>query len=142
MPRLLHSPPGYDGRCFMCHPDNPRGFHLAFVHDEEEGAVRTSMTFDRDFEGPPGIVHGGVLAAICDETAAWAVMALAGSMALIAELRTSYLAPVPVGEELTATGRVIGRLRRHVWVLVELSTSEGVRVRAEARATAVADVTV
>src|SRR5258708_6780409 len=61
------------------------------------------------------------------------------AFAATAELRISYLAPVPVGEELSVTGRLVGRHKSQIWVIVQVRVGETVAARAEARCTVMGD---
>ncbi|UCC95918.1 MAG: PaaI family thioesterase [Candidatus Omnitrophota bacterium] len=51
--------------CFGCSPQNPIGLKISFEVNSD--AVRGEFTSNKDHEGPPGFVHGGILAAILDE---------------------------------------------------------------------------
>lgn len=53
-------------KCFVCGIENTYGLKLV-LESEEEGHVSGKITIPARFEGWPGIVHGGVLAAILDE---------------------------------------------------------------------------
>ena len=52
--------------CFACGARNARGLGLVFR--EEDGAVVTTFTGDAQQQGFPGIVHGGIIATLLDET--------------------------------------------------------------------------
>jgi len=57
------------------------------------------------YEGPPGLVHGGVLSLVMDHVLGQAALAAGhGGMTLSLELR--YVAPTPLGTELVAEGHV------------------------------------
>jgi acyl-coenzyme A thioesterase PaaI-like protein len=52
--------------CFVCGLDNPYGLCLHFESDGTGRAVaRTS--FSSEYQGYPGIVHGGILSTVLDE---------------------------------------------------------------------------
>ena len=127
---------GFDSNCFVCEPHNPQGLHIPFFLDEEKQQVVATVTFTENHSGAPALVHGGLLAALCDEAVAWAAIALARRFALTAETRISYLAPVPVGTEVRVSGRLIGRIGPQLWILADVRGGDTVHVRAESRATA------
>lgn len=75
------------------------------------GRVHGSVRFGAAYVGPPGSVHGGVIAALFDELLGCANLASeVGGMT--GTLRVQYRSPTPVGEELRLEGwveRVDGR---------------------------------
>src|SRR4030042_1334395 len=52
--------------CFVCGRDNPHGLHLKFM-ETAPGEVTVEYTVPEHFQGYPGVVHGGIVAAILDE---------------------------------------------------------------------------
>ena len=52
--------------CFVCGRNNPYGLHLKF-YESSPGEVIVEYTVPEQFQGYPGVVHGGVVAAILDE---------------------------------------------------------------------------
>jgi len=78
-------------------------------------------------------VHGGAIAAVIDDCVAWTAIAAGRHFAATAELRLSYLAPVPVGEEVSFSGRLVGRYKNQLWVIVQVRVGETLAARAEAR---------
>jgi acyl-coenzyme A thioesterase PaaI-like protein len=54
--------------------------------------------------GFDGLVHGGIIATLLDEAAAWAVIAHLGRLGLTREMTTRYLKPVPTNTEILLKG--------------------------------------
>ena len=52
--------------CFVCGRNNPYGLHLKF-YESSPGEVTVEYIVPEQFQGYPGVVHGGVVAAILDE---------------------------------------------------------------------------
>jgi acyl-coenzyme A thioesterase PaaI-like protein len=77
---------------------------LAVSGDEVEGTV----TFGPAYEGPPGCVHGGYIAAAFDELLGL-VQIIAGNPGMTGRLTVHYRSPTPLGTELTLRGRLIRR---------------------------------
>ena len=50
--------------CFLCGRENPIGLKLDFYEDPERGQVRGDFTVSEDYQGYPGVVHGGIVAAV------------------------------------------------------------------------------
>ncbi len=88
--------------CFVCSEINPKGLHIKF-HYLENGMAIAEFTLEREYEGYPGIAHGGILAAILDD-AMGNVEYLKGYIAYTTELHTRYLKPSYIGEELVVRG--------------------------------------
>ena len=83
-----------------------------------DGRATGRVTLGKPHEGPPGLVHGGVVATLLDHVLARAVRA-AGRGGLTATLTVTYRRPVRLGVALVATA--------------ELGTTEGRRTTATAR---------
>ncbi|MGK5113877.1 MULTISPECIES: PaaI family thioesterase [unclassified Geodermatophilus] len=67
-----------------------------------DGRATGRVTVGKPHEGPPGLVHGGVVATLLDHVLARAVRA-AGRGGLTATLTVSYRRPVPLGIPLVLT---------------------------------------
>lgn len=94
----------WPGNCFGCSPNNPHGLHLVF-HRTERGA-RTSCTLPAHLCGFEGIAHGGVVATLLDEAAAWALMAYAGRLGFTRSMNISFHRSAAIGALLAVEGRV------------------------------------
>jgi len=94
--------------CFICGLQNPIGLKLAFYEDLEAGQVRAEFTVPDEYQGYPGVVHGGIVSAILDEVSGRAVMLHGSDESLMATLRLTirYRRPTPTKTPLTAVGWV------------------------------------
>jgi acyl-coenzyme A thioesterase PaaI-like protein len=54
--------------CFVCGVENIQGLQIDF-YEVEAGKVTAAITVPQHFQGYPGIVHGGIIAAMLDEVA-------------------------------------------------------------------------
>jgi len=70
-----------------------------------ENGVVGLVNFGDLYEGPPGHVHGGFVAAVLDEVLG-AAQAATGSPGMTARLEVQYRAPTPLYADLVATGWV------------------------------------
>ena len=52
--------------CFICGVENPVGLHL-HIYETEPGVVETKYIAPEHFQGYPGVLHGGIVAAILDD---------------------------------------------------------------------------
>lgn len=76
------------------------------VHLEtSEREVAATVTYGDAYEGPPGCLHGGFIAAIFDEVLGLA-QALSGAPGMTGRLVVTYRSPTPLNTDL----RVVGRL--------------------------------
>jgi uncharacterized protein (TIGR00369 family) len=94
--------------CFICGRQNPAGLKMDFYEDAEAGQVRSELTVPDAYQGYPGVVHGGIVAAILDEVSGRAIMMGGNDDDLMATLRLTirYRRPTPTGTPLTAVGWV------------------------------------
>ena len=90
--------------CFGCSPEHPFGFHLRFAKDGDE--VVTHFTPGAQYQGPPGIMHGGLVTTLADEIGAWAVIALLGRFGFTASLAAKLHKPVRIGVPLEGRARI------------------------------------
>ena len=114
-PTLNGPIPGLVHHCFGCAQENRNGLHLRFQETPENGGVASEFRVPRRFEGPPGHVHGGIIATILDE-AMGKVNRRKGIVALTRHMSIDYLRPVPLATKLRAVGwsdKVEGRKHFH-----------------------------
>jgi acyl-coenzyme A thioesterase PaaI-like protein len=72
----------------------------------EDDVVHGRAVFGSAYEGPPGCVHGGYIAAAFDEVLG-STQSLAGRPGMTARLTVNYRSPKPLHEELRFAGRVV-----------------------------------
>ena len=104
----------WPGACFGCSPTNPHGLKLRFRH-AEQGCV-TRCTLSDSLCGFDGLVHGGILSTVLDETAAYALFAHLGRFAVTREMTTRFIKPVATNTEIVVEGRVVrhDKVKAHV----------------------------
>ena len=93
------------------------------------GLIVWEMTAEEQFANPAGVMQGGFVAAFADSAMSTATITnLQGRKAYTAntEMKISFLKPVPIGERLTCTARVIGGGKRVTFVEAEVTDSAGV----------------
>ncbi len=110
--------------CFGCGPDNPRGLHLEFFLNEAKDAFVSEFSLDDSFTGPPGHLHGGIIATILDEAMGKANK-LRDRIAVTRSLTVEYLRPVPLHRPLVAEGRVVRVRGRVLYNRGEIRTRDG-----------------
>lgn len=94
--------------CFLCGLQNPIGLKLVFYQDDDCRVVARFVPEERH-QGYPGVLHGGIVCALLDETIGRTLVRY-DIWAMTVELNTRFLKPVPLGQQLTVEG-AITRLR-------------------------------
>lgn len=98
--------------CFGCGIENPVGLRLKFLQISDE-EIRSEFTPPSQYEGFPGVLHGGVIATALDETCARAHIGVdTPRFMYTARLDIRFRKPVPVGTTLSLVGKA-GRSRGH-----------------------------
>ena len=100
----------FQATCFACGSDNPRGLQLKFHVDSERAAV-ANLTLDSRWEGPRGVIHGGIVTTLLDEAMAKAAAAT-GAKTMTAELRVRFRQSAETGEQLQLRGWVVRQEKR------------------------------
>ncbi len=90
---------------------NPMSIAATYEHEGEE--VIATVILGPAFEGAPGRAHGGIVAALFDETMG-AVLPSLGTLAYTGSLTINYRAPTPIGTRLEFRARVVKRSGRKV----------------------------
>lgn len=112
-----------DRYCFACGENNPIGLKLHYVYGED--GVRARFTPERVYQGYPGLMHGGLVATLLDETMAHAVIAAVG-LSVTGELRVRMRGGgVPIGQPLELRGWVTGQRGRLVQAAAEVRDGAG-----------------
>jgi len=89
------------------------------------GEVWAELALPGHFEGYPGVVHGGIIAAILDETGGRAHMDDPNHFMVTAQLNVRYRAPVPTETPLVAYGKAGEKRGRVSKSHAELRNFEG-----------------
>ena len=122
----------YDQVCFACGGRNAHGLHLRFQRDGE-GAVICRYEPKPEDQGFPGVMHGGILAALLDESMAWAMWAGDRALGVTAKMETRYRRTVGTSGTLVVRGRVVRMRGRRIEVEATVDDEAGERL-AEATA--------
>jgi len=92
--------------CFICGIENPIGLKLK-IYVTDEGSIETIYTAPGHFQGYPGVLHGGIVAAILDEISGRALMGNPSSPRFMftGKLEVKFRKNVPIGEPLRIVGK-------------------------------------
>jgi len=122
--------------CFVCGLESEVGLRLRF-DDNGQDEVTSTYTVARRYQGYPGVVHGGVVAAMLDEVAArTAMIADPDRFMMTGKLEIRYRKPVPVETPLTLVGHMLRDRKRVAEAHSEIRLPDG-SVAAEADLTMV-----
>ncbi len=92
--------------CIVCGLQNSSSLKTSFFELENGELVALFKTLE-EHQSYPGRLHGGVSAAILDETIGRAVMIVDDRIwGVTVELDIKYKKPIPLNEELRAVGRI------------------------------------
>ncbi len=123
--KAIHNKQPNSAHCFVCGRENTNGLGLSF-YEVGPNEVTAEVVIPSHFEGYPGIVHGGIVAAMLDEIAGRAV--LVGEhehFRLTAKLEIRYRKPVPSGERLQLRSVVERRRGRIAFAHAQLNLADG-----------------
>ena len=113
--------------CFGCGLQNPQGLHLHFaIDDSDPNAIAAAATIQLGaaFEGPPGYVHGGIIATMLDEAMSKLNRPL-GVVAMTRHMEVDYLRPVRLCDTLTLVGQHVRRDGKKIFHSAEIIGSDG-----------------
>lgn len=98
--------------CFVCGLKHDLGLKASFYELENGELVAIFQTLE-EHQSYPGRLHGGVAAAILDETIGRAIMITEGNIwGVTIELQLKFKNPLPLNTELKAVGRITKNSRR------------------------------
>jgi uncharacterized protein (TIGR00369 family) len=113
--------------CFICGRENDIGLKMTFINDLETQQVWSEIVIPSGFNGYPGVVHGGIVAALLDETSGRALM-LNGKndeLFVTTRLEVKYHHPTPTDQLLRVVGWIIKRTSRFAHVAGEIRLADG-----------------
>ena len=122
---------GYN--CFGCAPDNPIGLHMEFF---EEGDNILCFWRPQDhFEGWVGVLHGGIISTLIDETAGWVVTRKLQAAGVTSKLEVTFRKPLTSSEVQVTVKAHLTERRRNLAVIDVVVENAHSEVCAEGRAT-------
>jgi acyl-coenzyme A thioesterase PaaI-like protein len=91
-------------QCFGCSPNNASGLRLQFTAHPE--GLQTRFRLGRLFESYPGVVHGGLIGVVADETMGNLIVFRHGMSAFTVSMRIRYVAPLASDKEYACLARL------------------------------------
>lgn len=117
---LAHSA---QNNCFGCGQANAVGLRLQFLQ-APDGSVVCPATISNLYEGPPGYLHGGIIATLLDESMSKAVR-VKGLVAMTRHMEIDYRRPIPSGAPIRLEARVVRSEGRKHWTEASILNNEG-----------------
>lgn len=116
---------GLHWQCFGCGEENRLGLRLniRLVGDRTEA----EFTPIAEFQGAPGVVHAGVIAAALDEVMSQLIYAQL-QLAVTRKIEVTYRRPMRVGQSYFFSARIVKQNARIIAARAEARDSEGNQV--------------
>jgi acyl-coenzyme A thioesterase PaaI-like protein len=108
---------------------NPLGINASILTEDGEAVGR--VTLGPAFEGAPGRCHGGVVAALIDETMG-RVLAIEHLLAFTGWLKVTYRAPTPLGVPIVCRAHATSKAGRKLMISATLHDGDTLLAEAEA----------
>ena len=93
------------------------------VEADDDGSVTARVVFGSAYEGPPGCVHGGYVAAAFDEVLGYAET-FSGAPGMTGTLNVVYRTPTPLHTEVVFRAKITQALGRKIFVHGTLHAGE------------------
>jgi acyl-coenzyme A thioesterase PaaI-like protein len=121
--------------CFMCGKQNEYGLKMEWYNNPQTNQIEAEVTIPDHFNGYPGVAHGGIIAAILDETASRAVMIDGDfeNLFVTLKLEVTYRKITPTNTPLFITGWISKGSSKRKKVAAEIKLADGT-VTAECQA--------
>jgi len=116
--------------CFGCSQNNQHGLKLRFWYTPD--GCRSYYTIPSEYSGFSGIAHGGIIATMLDEVAAWTIIVHYLRLGITQNISIRYLKPVKTCTEILIEGKIIENNEKSAKILSIISSNEG-KVLAEAK---------
>lgn len=109
--------------CFGCGETNKSGLRLKFFNEDQRVVCRARIP--KRFQGPPGYVHGGIIATLLDEAMSKANRQFR-ILAVTRQMEVEYLKPVPLSTPIEITARHISAEGRKHRCEAEILSADGI----------------
>ncbi|MHA1156965.1 MAG: PaaI family thioesterase, partial [Candidatus Heimdallarchaeota archaeon] len=118
--------------CFGCAPHNTKGLKLRIWYTKK-GCI-SYYTIPEEYCGFTGLTHGGIIATLMDEVAAWTIITHLRRIGITLQVNVRYLKPVPTGVEINIEGVILENNEENVVSLARILSKKGtVLAEAESR---------
>ena len=113
---------GYN--CFGCAPENPAGLHMEFFEDGDQ--VLCFWRPQDNLQGWVGVLHGGIVSTLIDETACWLVSRKLQAAGVTARLNVEFRKQLSITEtQITLRAHLVKFEHRLATIHVDVENSHG-----------------
>jgi uncharacterized protein (TIGR00369 family) len=113
---------GYN--CFGCAPENPIGLHMEFFEEGDD-----ILCFWRPcdyYQGWMGVLHGGIISTLIDETAGWVVTRKLQAAGMTSRLNVAFHKAVMSNDvQITIKARLVEQKRQFATISVIVENAHG-----------------
>ncbi len=119
--RLLNDTSSYQ-RCFVCGQRNREGLQTRFWMEGQD--IVTEFLPSSQHQGFPGVTHGGIIAALLDETLGRTGV-LEGEWMMTGRFALRFRAPAPIGQPVRVCARIVRKRKGAVEAAGEAALKDG-----------------
>jgi len=112
-----------DNYCFVCSKNNPKSLHLKFKNIGNNTVI-AEFELEKEYEGYPNTVHGGILASILDDAMANTIF-INNAPIYTVELNIQYLKRCFVKENLMVKAWIEKKYHRIIEAKGEITDLNG-----------------
>jgi hypothetical protein len=116
-------PKRWGGFCFGCSIRNENGLKLEFW-PIDKGCISKYKIADH-YCGFDKVAHGGIIATLLDEVAAWAIARTILAFGVTIDAHISYFKPVPTNQEIILEANVVDSNDKHVETAAYIKNMKG-----------------
>lgn len=116
-------PNSWPGNCFGCSPKNAIGLKMRVCATKNKCV--SYLTISDNYCGFEGIAHGGIIATVLDEIAAWTLIVHLNNVGITQNAEITYLRAVKTNELIIAEGSIIERTPSSAISLALLKDTNG-----------------
>lgn len=124
----IEIPNAWEFNCFGCSPKNNHGLQLRF-YLSDKGCFAEYAVPDY-FCGFSQWVHGGIIASMLDEVAAWSIISHLFKVGITRKITTTFLNPVKAKTTIHIEGEVISSDEKSAVVQSRITSKEGLLLAA------------
>jgi uncharacterized protein (TIGR00369 family) len=113
--------------CYVCGVENKLGLHASFYYEEDDNGVeRVVVRYEPcpEHEGYPGVMHGGIITALLDETMGRVAIGK-GRWVVTGAISVRFHKPTPTDQVFTVVGEPVGWTRRKFEAKGEIRLEDG-----------------
>ncbi len=113
--------------CFVCGERNPISLNIPVKKSITGSSCTFTWTPGPHFQGYAGVLHGGIISTLVDEAMAYAIMGEDLCRLIVtANIKVTFLKPVPIGLPITVAAAVKNNKRNHIFAHSTVISEDGV----------------